>query len=298
MKKRFIVPKKKKRKVKTLFFFLMFIFGIYISFNYLNNNLNKINTKEYIELLLINKKHSILKKIIKRNKFDITTNLLMKTSYKKEKTTPVIKELEPKIYIYNTHQTEEYGISNFLEFSIKPTVMMVNYILEDIFNKNNYKTIVEEKSIKEILNKNNWKYNNSYKASRILLEESYKNNNSLKYFIDIHRDSLSHEKTSIIINEKEYAKIIFLIGLENPNYQKNYDFTKKINDKINKKYPGLSKGIYKKGGVGVNGIYNQDFSPYVILVEIGGIETTTTEVLNTSLAFSECFLEVITEIDD
>ena len=46
------------------------------------------------------------------------------------------------------------------------------YILEDIFQKNGYKSIVEEASIKDILNKNNWKYYNSYKASRILLENS------------------------------------------------------------------------------------------------------------------------------
>ena len=71
------------------------------------------------------------------------------------------------------------------------------------------------------------------------------------------------------------------------------EFTEKINNKINEKYPGLSKGIYKKGGEGVNGIYNQDFSPYTILIEIGGFESGTIEVLNTSLAFAECFMEVI-----
>ena len=39
---------------------------------------------------------------------------------------------------------------------------MNDYILEDIFNKNGYSTLVEERSIKEILNQNNWKYANSY----------------------------------------------------------------------------------------------------------------------------------------
>ena len=64
---------------------------------------------------------------------------------------------------------------------------------------------------------------------------------------------------------------------------------------MNELYPGLSKGIYKKGGPGVNGVYNQDFSPYTILIEIGGYENTTNEVLNTSIAFSKCFMEVINE---
>ena len=66
-----------------------------------------------------------------------------------------------------------------------------------------------------------------------------------------------------------------------------------INNKINEKYPALSKGIYKKGGEGVNGVYNQDFSPYAILIEIGGYENTTTEVMNSALAFAERFMEGI-----
>ena len=92
---------------------------------------------------------------------------------------------------------------------------------------------------------------------------------------------------------KPSLKTIFLIGLENDNYEENLAFTEKINNLMNKKYPGLSKGIYKKGGVGVNGVYNQDFSNRTILIEIGGYENTPSEVLNSTLAFAECFLEVI-----
>ena len=149
--------------------------------------------------------------------------------------------------------------------------------------------------IKDILKDNNWKYVNSYKASRILLEKRIIENPTLKYFIDIHRDSLPKDKTTITIEDKDYAKVLFIVGLENDNYQKNLEFTTKINNKIEEEYPGLSKGIYKKGGSGVNGIYNQDFSPRTILIEIGGYENTTTEVLNTAIAFSKCFLEVINE---
>ena len=170
---------------------------------------------------------------------------------------------------------------------------MNNYILEDIFNKNGYKTIVEEESISEIINSNNWPYYNSYKASRILLEKNIVKYPSLKYFIDIHRDSLSKEKTTVSIDNKSYASILFIVGLENKNYKDNLEFTTKINDSINDKYPNLSKGIYKKQGVGVNGVYNQDFSPYTILIEIGGKDNTVEEVLNTSLAFTECYMEVI-----
>ena len=93
----------------------------------------------------------------------------------------------------------------------------------------------------------------------------------------------------------EYPNIgtIIMVDGENENYLANLEFTERINNKMNEKYPGLSKGIYKKSGPLVNGVYNQDFSSFTILLEVGGFESTTTEVLNSSLAFAECFLEVI-----
>ena len=206
---------------------------------------------------------------------------------------PVNVRTEPIIYIYNSHQSEEYAFSNFAEFSVRPTVMFADYALQEIFNKNNYYSLVEENSIKDILNINGWKYSYSYRASRVLLESARENNPSLKYYIDVHRDSLDKGRTTVDINGKTYAKTIFLIGLENENYQENLAFTEEINNLMNTKYPGLSKGIYKKGGEGVNGVYNQDFSNRTILIEIGGYENTPSEVLNSVLAFSECFMEVI-----
>ena len=280
----------------------MITLGIFLSFKQLESSKLKINNKEFSKLIIDNTytyNSNILKQAINYVVDNNNPIKLMNNEYTKYLSNveePVITEkTQPLIYLYNSHQTEEYKASTYAEFSVNPTVIMNNYILEDIFNKNGYKTIVEENSIKEILNNNNWNYTYSYKASRQLLENSIIKYPSLKYFIDIHRDSLPHDKTTVNINNKDYAKVIFLIGLENPKYQENLEFTEKINNKINELYPGLSKGIYKKGGPGVNGVYNQDFSPYTILIEIGGYENTTNEVLNTTIAFSKCFMEVINE---
>ena len=289
-----------KKKRKKIFFIIMISIGIFISYKKTNNTKITINDKEFIDLivnstftyndnkiidLLINKTIEISNPIKSMNK-----------NYNEYTPKKVINtESNPIIYLYNSHQSEEYKPSTYAEFSINPTVIMNDYILEDIFNKNGYKTIVEENSIKDILNNNNWNYSYSYKASRTLLEKRIVEYPTLKYFIDIHRDSLDRSKTTVNIDGKDYAKVIFLIGLENPNYEKNLEFTEKINNKMNEYYPNLSKGIYKKGGPGVNGVYNQDFSPNTILIEIGGNENTTNEVLNTTLAFSKVFMEVINE---
>ena len=304
MKHKFITKKQIKRKRNNIYIITMILIGVIISYQRLENSNYKIKDKEFIELIKENtftsKEESIINTLITKTIKKQNIVKKMTQDYQKyvksDDKKPVIEEdISPIIYLYNSHQSEEYAPSNYIEFSIQPTVIINDYILEDIFNKNGYKTIVEESSIKEILNENKWNYANSYKASRILLEQNIQKYPSLKYFIDIHRDSLKKEKTTINIDNKDYATILFIIGLENPNYQKNLELTEKIHKKINELYPNLSKGIYKKSGVGVNGVYNQDFSENTILIEIGGEENTTNEVLNSSLAFAKSFLEVINE---
>ena len=302
-------PASKQKKVTKILFLLLFILGSVITYQYLDKSSIEIDNKELVEVLLSNTKETTtLKKIISSifpTKKEMVKTLI-KANYKgliveeqpKEEVKRVTTEVSnPLIYIYNTHQTEEYTPSSFVEYSVMPTVQMNNYILEEKFEERKYQTIVEEKNIKEVLNKNGWNYARSYQASRVFLEEARINYPTLKYFIDVHRDSLPKERTTVTINNKNYASILFIVGLENPNYTENLAFTEKINNKLNEKYPNLSKGIYKKQGKGVNGVYNQDFSPYTILVEMGGPENKIDEVLNTSLAFAECFLEVIDEYE-
>ena len=304
MKQRFISkPRKKRLKLKFLFFVFLFILSIYKTFSYLLKSNIKIDDKVLVNLMLndtYNNDYGVLEKLMNTIKENYSPSNLLMTNYydlpkPKKSIIPVDKKENSDylVYVYNTHQTEEYAPNSFLEQQINPTVMMASYIIEDVFNKNGYKTLVEERKIKDILNQNNWKYYRSYDANRIYLNDSKEKNPTLKYFIDVHRDSLPKEKTTVNINGKSFAKTIFLLGMENPNYQENLDFITKINNKMNEKYPNLSKGIYKKSGSGVNGVYNQDNSKYTMLVEIGGVDNTTDEVLNSTLAFTECFLEVI-----
>ena len=63
-----------------------------------------------------------------------------------------------------------------------------------------------------------------------------------------------------------------------------------LNNYLIDKYPKLSRGIYRKKGVGVNGLYNQDFSSNCILIEVGGEENNVLEVENT--------LDIIAEMLD
>lgn len=195
---------------------------------------------------------------------------------------PNPKETEsPIIYIYNTHQLENYSNDNLEIYGITPNVQMASYLLREKLNEINIPTIVEEANMSDILEKNGWDYSYSYQASRSLITQKKQTYSSLKYFIDLHRDSISKELSTVTINNKNYAKVLFVVGQDHQNWESNYNFANAINSLITENYSGLSRGIIKKTGMNVNGIYNQDLSPNTLLIEVGGVDNTIEEVYNT-----------------
>lgn len=226
-------------------------------------------------------------KIFEMNYNDDYSNLeeLKKISSYIEDPNPVDVN-NPIIYIYNSHQLENYDSENLDIYGITPNVLMASYLLKEKLNSKGLSTIVEDANMSEFLTINSWDYSSSYKASRIFILDKKNKYPSLQYFIDIHRDSVGKNISTISINGKTYARILFVVGLEHNNYESNLKTMENINAISNKYYPGLSRGIYKKEGIGVNGIYNQDISPNSILIEVGGVGNNIDEVLNTTEAIS------------
>ena len=88
-----------------------------------------------------------------------------------------------------------------------------------------------------------------------------------------------------------YAKILFVVGAEHPNFEKNLDIATKINEMVEKRYPSLTRGVITKKGAGSNGIYNQDLSENAMLIEMGGYENKLDEVYRTTDIIAEVFTE-------
>lgn len=320
MKKKFVSKNKKTKKLKlkiilvVIMIFSSFLFTIkalskynlphrnsdLINFLIENNNPFIVNSKSNYSYF-----HKFMTKLIDLDLTDplsiLDTNfkdLTNKTAVydkevKKISNESVISEEEPIIYLYNSHDTEEYKPSSFAEYSVIPTVKLSDYVLKEKLEDNGFSVLIEEQSISSIRSSLGLNYAGSYQASRVLMEQAKKKYPSLVYFIDLHRDSLTYDKTTLNYNDKNYAKVMFLVGLENPNYSGNLEFSTKISELVNAKVPGLSKGIYKKEGEGVNGVYNQDFSNRTILIEVGGPENTIDEVYETLLILNDVLTEVI-----
>lgn len=313
-----------KRKIfKSLIYVIIIYFIFSITFYYSLRNSNNINNTKFIKFLLEGGNSHLLGDYKLIDIVNSSTKYLFSIDFKnpstifnasilKEDNTDIelehdddysdLEELKkissyiedpnpvdinnPMVYIYNSHQLENYNNSNLDIYGITPNVLMASYLLKEKLNSKGISTIVEDANLTEFLSINGWDHASSYKASRIFILDKKNKYDSLKYFIDIHRDSIGRSGTTTSINGKDYAKVLFVIGLEHNNYKDNLKTTEEINGLVNKYYPSLSKGILKKEGIGVDGIYNQDISPNSILIEVGGVDNNIDEVLNTIEALS------------
>ena len=266
MRKRF--KTRKKHKLKTLiyiliFMFLLYLISIYITkIKFINSNQKFINNilSEISNSSINNIINYIDKNIFNMPVYFLESELNFKTNNKETITLAYTKVDKPRIYIYNSHQSETYSMKYLEEYNITPDVLMASHMLSEKLNKIGIKTIVEENNILEYMYKNSLDHSGSYIASRHFLQNTMNKYNSIELYIDLHRDAISHDASYININGKDCAKILFVIGLEYDTYQNNLKIVEKINNIINSKYPGLSRGIMKKQGYGVNGIYNQDLN--------------------------------------
>lgn len=294
--KRFIT-RKRKNIVNLKYFIICFIFlfSIIMSLKILNNidddkvtsyllsetmGINK-NDIQFIDLMNFNlaSSESILKNTISTiGSIEPVNNIIDEDKMVKE----------PILYIYNTHQQEEYLAGNLANYNISPTVYMVSNILSKELEKYDIYSIVEDENIKDVLNENGWGYNNSYRASRIWINNIKNSYPSIKYFIDVHRDSVS---LSTVINNKKYARMMLVLGMDYDTYEENEGLMIKINDYLNNNYSGISRDIlYAKKNV-----FNQDLDPNIFLVEIGGNESGFEEVYNSVLVLAEALSYVIGE---
>jgi stage II sporulation protein P len=316
--------KSNKSKLKKIFKFMIITIIFFYAFDGLIKYIysKNISNEEFILLLLNDKikSNTVVNNIVKFvSNVDLknpVSLLSLKKTNKKEETVEEVNEdlydyealeklsdyisdpnpvdiTKPRIYIYNSHQLENYSNENLEIYNITPNVLMGAYLLKEKFNKLGIPTVVEDSNMAEFMRVNAWSHADSYKASRLLILDKKSEYDTIEYYIDFHRDSVKKDVTTATIKNKKYAKTLFVVGLENPNYENNLKLANELHKKINEKYPNLSRGVYKKQGAGVNGVYNQDISPNMVLLEVGGVDNTIEEVLNTIEAFSIVFSEYI-----
>lgn len=274
-------------------FSLSFIEYIYINFKIADDN------KMFISLISKNSSYANIYKINEKNifskifkdvlKIDIKEpiNMLKEKFIFKGKETEVINEVSnPLVYIYNTHQKEEYDGTYFKGYNITPGVLMASYILQNKLKEYGIESLVEETDIYNHMSI--YGFTNPYSSSEKIVAGVLKKYPNLKLIIDLHRDSPEYKYTVADIDRTKYAKIMFVQGTNYKDYKENRKVVEKLESTIESKYPGLSKGILDK-----TDDFNQYLNNNMILIEIGGYQNNMEEVTNSINAFSYAIEEYL-----
>ncbi|ASB88297.1 stage II sporulation protein P [Bacillus sonorensis] len=207
------------------------------------------------------------------------------------------------VFIYNTHNTESYlpflkgETDPNLAMHSKANVTLVSDMLADAMESQGVGAKVDKTDIQANLKKKGWSYPRSYDESRPVVKEAMARNKDLQYFIDIHRDAQRKKATTTTINGKSYARVAFVIGKKSSNFEANLKLAKELHERMEKKYPGLSRGVISKGASGDNGVYNQDLNEQSVLMEFGGVDNNRAELERAADATADVFSEMFWEAE-
>jgi stage II sporulation protein P len=213
---------------------------------------------------------------------------------------PLPNMKESSVYIYQTHSWESFlpyiknvnDIDDAISEDSRVNVVGLGKRLSHNLKKAGIGVEHNETNMTKELHKREWHPSKSYSLSGSIVEASVNKNSHLEYFIDIHRDSARRSKTTKTFNGKSFARLYFIVGKENKNYEQNLQFVKQLNTMLEKKYPGISRGVFLKTRSEGDGVYNQDISSKAILMEVGGVDNNLEELNRTIDVFSEVFAEL------
>ncbi len=298
MKKRFIATKAKIFNFKTLILLIILIISLILSFNiFLASSINTILGNNNIPTNLLNaglNKNAFLLDILNpKDLLKIGLNYVFDT----KEDTPIekVKKIDehenssnPKIYLYNTHDNEDYKSSLIESYSIKYNVKIASYMFSEYLTDLGIENYVEASSTTDLYYINSTLYESTYDASRDLIKSIKNKYPNIDLLIDIHRDAVDKSSSTVEIDGTSYAKVLFVVGTDNPNYEKNLKKAEEINNLLD---PKITRGIIKKSKEDGNGVYNQDLSENIILLELGGQENTIEEVDNTLQVLSKAILK-------
>lgn len=199
---------------------------------------------------------------------------------------------KPVAFIYHTHNRESWNSveSSSDAQSSNKNITLVGQRLAEELEKLGLGAMVSDTDYPTAVPDYEWEY--SYKYSRKTVKEAVASNDGLQYIFDLHRDSQARKYTTAEINGESYAQVYFIIGQRNPKWKENEAFARKLHDKLEEQYPGLSRGIWGKNANSGNAEYNQSLSTQSVLIEVGGIDNTLEECYRTAEALAKVIAQI------
>lgn len=170
------------------------------------------------------------------------------------------------IYIYSTHQQEKYTDSGVYEGS--------QYLAEKL-RAMGYEVIVEESDFEHYAASKGLDYDDLYQVSNTFLTEALVNHGGFDLIIDFHRDSVGANATQLLANNKSYARLMFVIGGLSEKVESVRASSQALSSIVDSYLPEISRGTFER-----EAYYNQYVTDHMLLIEVGGVENSFTDVKN------------------
>ncbi|MBT9252217.1 MAG: stage II sporulation protein P [Brockia lithotrophica] len=208
-----------------------------------------------------------------------------------------VKATLPAVLVYHTHDRESWievtrGRKESYGLDPDVNITLVGKAFVDELNRLGVPTLHDTTDIYALLLRDGLAYGHSYAKSREVVETYLAGDPRITYIFDIHRDGVPREQSTVQIDGRPYAKVMFVIGKGNPNWQTNAALAQELVRRLEARYPGITRPtVYHERTEGRNGEYNQSLSPHALTVEIGGIENTREESERTARLLARVFFE-------
>lgn len=189
-------------------------------------------------------------------------------------------QVQKKIYIYNTHQSEGYDGGQ--------TVMDAGAILAKELEAKGFKVILETNDFQAYMNANGLDYNKSYVVSYKYLNDALVNYGGFDLCIDLHRDSIPRSASYIEANGKRYATAMMVVGGLGKNAESATATSTTLTDIINGKVSGMMRSVMTR-----EAYYNQEVHENILLMEVGGDVNNFDEVSNSMSVIADGIYDLL-----
>ena len=237
--------------------------------------------------------------IINRTKFSVDLNSFLQKPF------PISTEIDdsPLVLIVHTHGSESYLESGYEFYSpdetfrshdAEKTVVHIGEVLCEKLNALGIGT-VHDKTMYDLTD-----FNKSYNYSREGIKTALARYPTVKFVIDLHRDSVfdsngNNIKPLTVLNGKKCAQLMLVVGTDeggsaHPDWRDNLTFATHLQQKMNDYYPTLARPINLRSAA-----FNQALTKGSVLLEVGSCGNTVEEAENAILLFAQAYASLLKE---
>ncbi len=215
-----------------------------------------------------------------------------------------LSENAPAVLIVHTHGSESY-LKNGYDFyspnedfrstDESETVVHIGELLCAELNSLGINTI-HDKTMYDLED-----FNRSYAFSRDGIKKWLEKYPSIKFVIDVHRDSVfdsegNNVKPLTTVNGEDCAQLMLVVGTNSgsvyhPNWKENLTFATKLQNQMNILYPTLARPINLRTAA-----FNQNLTKGSLILEAGSCGNTVEEVERSIKLFAKAYSETIFEL--